>query len=71
MSHEQIAFDHISDQKLREIAVRILQDRGFVALTSIATTRQAAHLRKCGKCLDAVANIARELSRDIPDQDVS
>jgi hypothetical protein len=71
MRHEQIASDRISDQKLREIAVRLLEETGFVALTSILTAEETSHFHGCGECIGALANIARELSRDVPDRDVS
>jgi bacterioferritin-associated ferredoxin len=59
MSHEQNPPDHIPDKKLREVAASSLEE-----LPSIFIAEEAAHFGECGKCIDALANIARELSRE-------
>jgi hypothetical protein len=61
MSHEQNFSDHISDKKLRELAVPSVAEKGFVALASVLTPEESAHFRECAKCIDALSNIAREL----------
>ena len=61
MSPEQNPSDHISDKKLSELAVSTMTEAGFVALASVLTPEESAHFRQCGKCIDALSNIAREL----------
>jgi len=72
MSVEQNPSDHISDEKLREIAAPSLAETGSAALVSILTPEESAHFRECGKCIDALADIVRELiQRKYPEKQAS
>jgi len=52
---------HISIKRLHELAAASLAEKGYVELTSVLTPDEAAHFRECSDCIDALANIVREI----------
>jgi len=52
---------HISNKRLHELAAASLAEKGYAKVTSVLTPDEAAHLRECSDCIDALANIVREI----------
>jgi len=62
LSHGRDSSNHISVKKLWDVAAPSLADAGYVALSSILTPEESAHFRECSDCIDALANMVRELN---------
>jgi len=54
---------HLSDYRLRELAASSLGESGYVELTSVLMPEESVHFRECPECIDALANVVREMIR--------
>ena len=55
---------HLSRKRLLELAEPSIGDKGYVEVSSVLTADESAHFRECSDCIDALANMVREIIRD-------
>jgi hypothetical protein len=60
---EEVPLTHIPNERLRELAEPSLTKTGYVEVTSVLSPEESAHFRECSECIDALANMVREIVR--------
>jgi FixJ family two-component response regulator len=52
---------HLSNNRLREVAATPIVQTGYLKVNSVLTPDEADHFRECEQCINALANVVREM----------